>query len=356
MNTQIKCIKLCLSLLLFSLSLILVSNARADLKAQGQPFQELKKQIDTQQELIEQLRKNQGPDPIEVTVICGSGSINDALSQYTGATAPLILTINGNCDETVTIQRNNVTLRGATNSDGLALSAAATPAIGALPGLSGITIENMTLDLAGGGFAILSSNSSFTVNNVTFNNANIGVLVVNLGRVMINNSIIDGPGIGTGVLAGNLGSVQLGSTTVRNSAIGVYANSNADVFLGDFTGNVTLIEDNNIGVWIYNSSNISLGNVEISNNGTGIEVFPNDTMAINANLITGGGGYIKNNTGIGIILHQNTSVTNFSGDFDVENNGGFGIVCESNVAFTGVLPSLNGNNGGGTQHDNCPLP
>lgn len=324
----------------------------------GLPFKQLQDQIDALQAQVDQLSLNPTSDPIEVSVNCPGDSINDVLAQYAGIAAPLIVTINGNCDETVNFQRDNVTLRGNTNSDGLTISTTAIPIIGANTGLSNIVLENLTVESNGTGWGVLCNNSTITLNNVSILSIGIGVVSVNGGRCQVNGSTIEGTGTanGNGVLVANHASSQLGSTTIRNFQSGINVNSNSDVFIGDFTGTPTTIENTGIGITVYNSSNATLANAMISNNGTGIEVFPNATLAINAILVSIGGGFINGNTGTGIIFHQNSSATFFAGAFQVQNNGGFGIQCENNVAFTGTLPTLSGNNGGGAQHDNCPLP
>ena len=91
-----------------------------------------------------------------------------------------------------------------------------------------------------------------------------------------------------------------------------------------------------------------------------MEVFPNSALGINNALSPGAYTSIHNNT-TGLVFHQNTSYTHIAGNLvtQVQNNTGYGIVCESNVAFNAIsagLPVLSGNNGGGAQHDNCPLP
>ena len=347
MMSRNTCLRSFYSLLLLALPLLLTSTVQA--APNGQPFQQLQNQVD-------QLYLNTTSDPIEVTVNCPGDSINDVLSEYGGIAAPLIITINGICNEVVLIQRDDVTLRGATSSDGITLTAPAFPGVGTSPGTNRTVIENMTLNFIAG-FGILCNDSSITINNVTINHTGIGIAAVNNGRCLVTGSTIDGNGSGTGIMAGLLGSLQLGSSIVRNNYTGIYVHSNGDAFLGDFSGAMTTIENNTYGVRVYNGGNVNLVNTDVTNNGTGIELLPNTTLAINANLVPGSaGGFIHDNTGIGVIFHQNTSVINFNGAFNIQNNGGYGITCEPSVVFVGVSPTLSGNNSGGAQYLNCSFP
>lgn len=352
-------LRLCDSLLVVASSYAFVSAAHA---ANGQPFQELQNQVDQLQQQADQLQGQidqlTSTSPVEVSVTCGQDTIADALATYAGNPAPLVITINGNCDESVSIQRDDVTLQGASSGDGLTLSAAALPAIDVAAGTSGTVVQNMTLDLVGG-WGLTCVNTTVTVNGVVMNDAQIGIVGAVGGRCIVTNTEINGPGgAGTrGAVIGDQAVLQLGASTIRDVDVGIYVHSHADVFIGTLGGGPSpLIEDTNIAAQVFNGSNLTLGSgATISNNGTGIEVFPSSTLGVNLALsaVT---PVVSDNT-TGIILHQLSSLTSLlAGVVHVEFNDGFGIVCESNVAISGPLPSLNDNNGGGAQHDGCPLP
>lgn len=347
------------SLLLLTSPFLLTSTTQAASNAQGQPFKQLQDQVD-------QLSLNPTSDPIEVTVNCPGDSINTVLSEYAGIAAPLIITINGNCDEAVSIPRNNVILRGATNTDGLTLSTNA-GAISAASGLSGIVIENMTLNLAGGWGIVSLSNNTMNANNVVINNSGAGLVSAVGGHLTANNVVIDGNGSGTGysgigAIVGDDSVLVLYSSTIQDTAIGVYVHSHADAYLGNFVGTTSVIQNNIWGVRVTNGSNVSLGDIEITNNlNSGVEAYPGTSIAINNALGSSTAFTSIHNNNIGMILHQNSNVTILNSSLQVDNNNGYGITCESNVAISivytaGTLQPLTGNNGAGAQTDGCSLP
>lgn len=326
--------------------------------ANGQPFQELQEQVDELQDQVDLLLLNPTSEPIEFTVFCPAESVNDALADYASVNAPLIINIDGSCDEPIGVNKDNVTLRGVNPGDGLSLSGAAFPAVGVAPGIDNVVLENLTISLPGSGWGLACNDSTVNANGVTINDAAIGVLAVNGGRCLMNQSVVDGngTGAGTGVLLGQHGSFQLNGGVITGNQFGIQVNANSDAFLGGFQADSLVeVSGNDVGIAIYSSSNVTLAIAEVSMNNTGIEVFPNSTLTINASLTQGGGGFVNDNAGAGLIFNENSSVVDFTGVFDVLNNGGYGIECADNVAIS-ATPNLSGNNAGGDQHLNCPLP
>lgn len=58
--------------------------------------------------------------PIEISVDCQAGeTITDALKSASGSQAPLSITIHGVCQEHVSLNRSNVTIKGNNISDGI---------------------------------------------------------------------------------------------------------------------------------------------------------------------------------------------------------------------------------------------
>lgn len=143
---------------------------------QGVPFQALQAQIEALQDAVEQLSQQVGGGDKAELVECDNGeTIADALARA-GAARHLTLTITGQCNEAVTLTRDDVVLLGGSGTiTGLiTLDGARRIAIDGLTLLGGIAatrgatvlIQNSTIDV-GSDVAILVNHGSFAeiVNN-----------------------------------------------------------------------------------------------------------------------------------------------------------------------------------------------
>jgi hypothetical protein len=105
-----------------------------------------------------------------VTVTCGTDTIAAALANA-APDGRLTITVNGTCTENVTIERNQVTLKGGA----VAGTGAAQPVIDIL-GARGIVIDNMTVQGGASHGISATRNADVTITNtVVQNNAGYGV-------------------------------------------------------------------------------------------------------------------------------------------------------------------------------------
>ena len=137
----------------------------------GVPFQQLQLQIDGLQAQVQALAEqiNQGGDQ-NVTVNCGAETIGAALANASPG-GRLTITVNGNCMEDVTIERDRVTLKDGTVSG----TGAMQPVIQII-GARGIVIDNMTVQNGATHGVFANNNADVTITNSTVqNNAQDGV-------------------------------------------------------------------------------------------------------------------------------------------------------------------------------------
>ena len=81
----------------------------------GVPFLVLQKQINALRHKVKELEGQSNNVDKEVMVDCNAGTITDALSQASPG-GRLIITVEGNCAEDVTITRDDVTLQGGSGT------------------------------------------------------------------------------------------------------------------------------------------------------------------------------------------------------------------------------------------------
>ena len=172
----------------------------------GVPFQQLQEQIDGLQAqvkaLAEQVNQGGGGDQ-NVMVNCATDTINAALAKASPG-GRLTITVNGNCAEDVTIERDRVTLQGGMVSG----TGVMQPVIQIL-GARGIVIDNMTVQ----------------------NGASHGVFATNNADVTIANSTVQNNGQdGVQLRWGAFGDIR-GSTIRDNAECGVSPRDGANVLL-----------------------------------------------------------------------------------------------------------------------------
>lgn len=350
-----------------------------------------------------------GPGPQEVVVDCPSESVNQALEAT--ADAPMVtITIEGTCEEAVTISRNEVTLQGASTSDGLTAPTVDDNVL-TLDGAEGIHLESMTVSGGGAGI-VASAGSSFAGDALSVDGSVwVGISVETNSYGVVTNTALDGTGIG----ASNSGSLSFNGGTISNAAVGAGTGGAASLDISDtlITGstfhgveagsgstiqlsNVTVEDGSGQGVFAYENSFIGLyDGVVIQNNAQGgLGVNGASVAAEQAVLITGntggpavGGFYgatitlngviednqgdgfsmsggstlslfgatVQDNGGNGISL-VDTSIT-FGNGNDIKNNGGMGVFCAPSPSVAMIsspgpnaFASYSGNGGGDT---NC---
>ena len=177
----------------------------------GNPIVDLQQQINALKQRVSKLEGAMAPQ--EFSVSCtGGDKIADVLAQVAYTNGPVTITISGVCQESLTIYRDNITLRGASTGGGL------TPApsewfVLNLKGARRIRLEN--LSITGGGTGLYAtSGATFEALNIRVKDASgSGVDLDSAASGSLSNSIIEncGSGIGTrgsGILYVNGGEVK----------------------------------------------------------------------------------------------------------------------------------------------------
>lgn len=160
-----------------------------------------------------------GP-PLALTVDCGGGqSIANALANNGG---PLIVTVQGTCNEHVTIARDDVTLEG----DGAAIAGSVT-----IDGGRRVVVANLTItNESGDGLTVTNGGSATIRDNNIVGNGGYGVFLRNAAFALVNKNSLNNNGR-TNPDASGIG-VSIGST-VRALENEIRDNANAGIEVFD---------------------------------------------------------------------------------------------------------------------------
>lgn len=222
--------------------------------------------------------------PRTIVVNCANGqTVNAALAQMAGRAAQLTIRVVGMCTEAVTIQRDDVTLRGMNPGDGIAAPSPQDLAVS----VSGqrVTVERLALQGGSSGLQ-LSGGSSVTASNLVISGAASGARVTLGSHLALSNSVIENNGVG---IQASLGArITLIDTTIHQHSFGVVLQSSflsafssviADSVIGGVSmslgstaslGNATIVENNGVlGMYAVGGSSISLMDATIRGNGAG---------------------------------------------------------------------------------------
>lgn len=303
-----------------------------------------------------------GP-PLALTVDCGQGgSIASALASSGG---PLIVTVQGTCNEHVAIARDDVSL--VAGPGGVVHGPDPNTATIRVTG-DRIVIDGLTV--TGGRNGIQASGSSqLVVRNCTVTSGRSGIgyfdgangtvdncnlqgnprdgIVLDRGTASISNSTVSGSGrFGINVFNGSA-TIAGGNVITANTVNGVQVSlSTVEMFTGVTPNQIT-----NNGV---QGLNVQVGSVVVMS-GTTISGNSGDGLQVSrrAFVETGNGVTISNNTLNGIALFVGGGAS-LLGAITVTANGQFGLQCfgtESRYfANPGVTDGITGNGFDGTQN------
>jgi len=292
-----------------------------------------------------------------LTVDCASGArVGQALSRPTLFDRRLIVVVSGMCTENVTIERDDVVLRGVPSGGGVNAADASKPAI-MINGARRVALEGLTV--VGGLHGVhVTGGAAVTIRTSAIRNAaKNGVSVESGASAVVDASRMENNG--QAGIAALSGFITLTGSIVRSNAYqGVGAGRSANAILGatDSAGNVccgNTIENNTLdGLLVYESSSADLyGNI-IQGNGTA-------TGRIGINVVRGssvllrGGNVVRNNggaTGGGGIFANAAAVRIGPGDLptypptnEITGNGvGFYAGANSNLDLRGGV-TVSGN-------------
>ena len=245
-----------------------------------------------------------------IDVNCASGDrIARALDRPNVLDRRMVIVVNGNCNENVTIERDDVTLKAGTSGGGVTAADSSKPAV-QINGARRVAVEG--LGLTGGlhgvqaiGGAVVAIRAA-AIRNAVQN----GVFVFGSSTATIDGSTIENHGnSGVAVVAAS-SATMTGSTVKGNALYGVAASRGGSVLLGNFDAAGTvccgnLIENNVFdGVLAAEASAVHLYGNTIQGNGTTTGRF--GLLAVRQSSIVLRGGNV---------VRQNGSATGGGGAF-----------------------------------------
>lgn len=323
MNPQFARPKTFLSVLLFSLSLILTSTTHAGTNPKGQPFQQLQNEINALQQQLNNIQQN---TPIEVSVDCSSESIGEILDQYRYSAVPLVIDIVGTCNEAVTINRSNVTLNGNGTAQINGTGDRTTVLI--TNGASNVTIKS--LSITGGFFGLnCDENSNVRAEELNITGVTNGVGALNGGNCLLADTSVSNTLFGVG--ASNGGSLRLLGDKITNNTFGIVVNAETDVYVSsmdtstDLTTSIPEIKDNLVGAYVMGGTLSIDSDALIDNNNTGVALLTGGRLSIGPNLHSI--KILNNSTGIELSNMGKLWVSFLPGHVDINHNT-IGINCK----------------------------
>jgi hypothetical protein len=336
-------------------------------------------------------------DPLALAVDCGAGQkVADALAAAAKTFGPVTITLTGVCQERVEVHRDDVSLRGAGPTDGLASPPAplgrALVLVGArradlrqlrlapssqesgIELLAGATLTGFALTVVGGNPGMLLWEGAYAevygseLRDVT---VPTGIVQAVGGHLVLSSSLVAG-GAGSGITVTRGGSLAAFDVTVSgNTSTGISVLDGAHAFLGDVVvtgGRVGLslssatasVSGGRVagasasGITIQDGGHLSIGGGAIVEDHASAGIFASGGSSVAPTNVT-----IRDNTGSGIALGDTSLVRSFflPDKPAITGNGGFGVYCDAAPAVNHVTPNglpavaVTGNGQGAS---NCP--
>jgi parallel beta-helix repeat protein len=256
---------------------------------------------------------------LNLTVDCGSGaSINGTLSRPTLFDRRLVVTVNGTCNENVTLQRDDVVLRAQTSGSGVNATDAPQPPI-LINGATRVLLDGLTV--VGGNNGVKATGAAaITIRNSIIRNAvTNGVLVNGRATAVVQGSTIENNGQ-VGVVADGSSIKMTDSTVQGNGFSGVVSARGSDVILGDTDS----------------AGTVCCGNQIVNNARDGVTVVDSASATLYGNTVQGNGGSTSR---FGILVLQGSSVWLRGGNVVHGNgsaNGGGGVFARGASVRTGA--------------------
>lgn len=317
------------------------------------PLSNLQEQIDELQDQIHSLQETH--QPVELTVDCAAGdTVTDALNSIAGSDAPAIINIVGICTETILVERDDVTIRGSSASDGFQAPAPdVSQTVVVERGASRVRLENLSITGGVNGIGVLH-NSSVEADGLEISGvASTAVIAVLGSSAFVSNSYLHNDAVG--VVGAISAHVSLSNTLIENNDFGAIAASGGSVSIRpiplqgkDFHENTALtnvIRNNIIGVIAQNGGSVYMtGSTVEDNSFTGMLALAGGNFEFagpDGNL-----NQIRNNGFHGVFLRENSNASFDDVNYSITGNGGFGIACEAGTAYvllTGLPGSVTGN-------------
>ena len=214
----------------------------------------------------------------------------------------------------------------------------------------------------------LTQNSSVDISGTVTGNAGSGINIFSSSTANISDSTITN-NQGDGIKLASSATANIGNSNISSNQQGIFAIAGSSASVGDST----ISNNMQTGIHVSGHSSFRLGGGnKVQSNGDGVNVQQNSQITIQANssatdlisLNNGVGvgvgnnsslfmvdGKIETNKGDGISLVGNT-IADITANASVTSNDGQGIYCDSDSKYNGT-PSVSGNKGGDV---NCAGP
>lgn len=263
----------------------------------------------------------------EVSVACPGESITNALAEATPGT-PLVITLQGTCNENVVITSNDITLQGETPSDGISGGGIT------IDGAQRVVIDNVTVDNAPRDGIVATNGAAVTISNATIENSTRNGVTVLLGATaQINGNTLSGNGA-YAVIVDEAGSARLRNNTITTTyipgAIGVYRNASLRLFGGNTVTN-TSGAGNAIAIEAFHVSNVRQGDI----GDRGPDVLTANRVISVGNLSTVDLRAFEADGNVVIFLQSNLRMRNGVYNGDVSATGAFSVA-EKRTSVTGI--------------------
>jgi len=251
---------------------------------------------------------------------------------------PLIVIVQGTCNENVVMTRDDVTLQGDAAAGGAVVGVDPAQATVQIDGARRVVIDNLTVSGGSDGILVTRGATSDLRNCAVQGNGRIGVVVSYGATATVDNCLIQNNG-GGGLAAANSASLALTNSTVQgNTGFGVVGARNANVRVGqDLAGSAALgpvVIRGNTGnglVVTENSAGILVGSTVENNGGTGVWVGRGSNASIGIGSLSAvGPNTIRGNAGNGIDVHQSSQAL-IHGNL-IETHSGSGVRVEGSAA------------------------
>jgi hypothetical protein len=230
----------------------------------GKPFEDLQTQID---ELKEALKSKDSP--IEVRVHCEYGeSVNQAIAEYVYSPRHLWIEVSGNCDEEVTVGRDNVRIRGVDEYSVISPSRSQSE-YGAI-GISVSSYRNIVIERleVRGDFAAMAvgKGGNARLDRVELRNSRIGLMCSSGASCTFTDSLAEQNF--TGLQAYDGGNIVIEGSRLADNLFGIIAISGGHVFLQAnpyLSQNLPSIEGGIFGIYLRGNSTVAVSGINLLN-------------------------------------------------------------------------------------------
>jgi hypothetical protein len=289
----------------------------------------------------------------EVVNCDAGGSIAAAVANHADGLGRLEVLFSGTCNESVVIDRSNVSLLG---QGGATLQAPTTAvfAIMVLGNVRNVTIGDLTVIGASTGGIAVNQGAHAIVRNATIHSAGSGAMALDNGVLNVTASTVRNNV--QGVYAARGGVVNVSNSTISNNQIGAIAFKAGNIILTSSNPDLAsgsqgpVVRNNTTGALARSGGFIELADTTIENNtGNGIVADTGGTVHLFSRLwATATGNRISGNVGAGLLLNKNSNFVASDGSNSITANGR-GIQCHPSTGYVAppaFVPNVTGNSFG----------